>query len=275
MTQSLTSGHRERTMMALSMMKFPRLFRPRLAVHWLALMGASIAGLSCGGSERVFASEDGHVEPQSDGGDSSTNDHGGVSDAVLDRYGTDVSLGSDADAVSSSDTNVGLDVTQQADGETDGDSGGGCDAGASCPVANLCHVGTTTCTGCMDTGQNQPNGTPCGSGQVCSGGSCVACMPGSACTPTNHCHGGTLSCATGMPSCTDTGTTLPNGTDCGTNMVCNAGSCVACTANSPCTPATCKTGATSCATGAMVCVANGNVLGRKLRLLTRGILHGQ
>ena len=54
------------------------------------------------------------------------------------------------------------------------------------------------------------------------------------------------------------------GTSCGTNMVCNsAGTCVACTANAPCTTNPghlCKNGVTSCTTGVMTCVDGANKL---------------
>ena len=59
--------------------------------------------------------------------------------------------------------------------------------------------------------------------------------------------------------CTDAGTNVANGTPCGTNLVCMSGSCNSCTAGQACQPTNqCKTGVTSCATGAPVCTESGN-----------------
>ena len=108
-----------------------------------------------------------------------------------------------------------------------------CTAGASCQPANHCKTGANSCvTGvpvCAETG-NVANGTMCGNNQVCKDGMCVPCTAGGACTPSNPCHNGTQICTTGSPTCQDSGTSLPNGTSCGTNQVCSVGSCVPCTA---------------------------------------------
>ena len=90
-------------------------------------------------------------------------------------------------------------------------------------------------------------------------GSCATCSSGGTCTPTNPCHTGTLTCTTGAPTCSDSGANQPDGTSCGTNLVCKAGSCNSCTAGQACQPTNpCKTGTTSCATGASVCAETGN-----------------
>lgn len=139
-----------------------------------------------------------------------------------------------------------------------------CTAGVVCTPANACHVGATSCaTGtsvCGDTGNPVPNGTACDPGSVCNGGTCVACNAGASCVPSNPCYTtGQIVCSTGSPVCTPTGSPLPDGTGCGTNMVCGGGTCNACTANAPCTPGkTCHLGAISCGTGSPVCKDTGS-----------------
>ncbi len=71
--------------------------------------------------------------------------------------------------------------------------------------------------------------------------------------------------------CNDTGNSVANGTVCGTNQVCDKGTCSACTAGTSCTPANpCDTGLTSCSTGVSACtdtgthVANGTSCGTNL-----------
>ena len=77
--------------------------------------------------------------------------------------------------------------------------------------------------------------------------------------PHNPCHTGTLNCSTGSATCTDSGSNQPDGTVCGTNLVCRAGSCVSCTAGQACQPTNpCKNGTTSCTTGSMVCAETTN-----------------
>jgi hypothetical protein len=140
-----------------------------------------------------------------------------------------------------------------------------CKAGQACaPAGNACHTGATTCnTGkalCIDMGQ-APNGTVCGTNQICQAGLCGGdCLMSAACTPANRCHVGAISCSTGTSICADTTTSLANGTACGSDMICSAGTCVACSANNACAPVgtTCKAGTTSCATGVSVCVQTGN-----------------
>ncbi|HSN91448.1 MAG TPA: hypothetical protein VLS93_09485 [Anaeromyxobacteraceae bacterium] len=138
-----------------------------------------------------------------------------------------------------------------------------CTAGLACTGnPDPCRLGTTSCaTGtqtCVDGTTPAPNGTSCGTNLVCYAGSCVSCTAGLACTtnPDSLCHDGVTSCATGTQTCVD-GTAKPNGTSCGSNLVCNAGTCVSCTAGLACTtnpsPA-CWDGLTSCATGTQTCV---------------------
>ena len=132
------------------------------------------------------------------------------------------------------------------------------------PTANPCHVGALACsTGtptCTDKGTNVSAGTTCGTNMVCSStGSCIACTAGTACIPTtNKCHAGFQACSPSI-TCADSGSALVNGTVCGTNMVCSNGTCVPCTPGTSCQPSNpCRTGATSCVTGASVCAETGN-----------------
>ena len=139
-----------------------------------------------------------------------------------------------------------------------------CTAGTTCTPTDVCHTGKTDCsTGasvCMDTGMPGVNGTSCGTGQVCESGTCTTCTNGAACVPTaNPCDNGSLDCSGSTPSCTDKGTQANNGTACGTDMVCNGGQCVACTAGGSCTLANpCLAGTYDCSTGTQQCVSMGN-----------------
>lgn len=72
-----------------------------------------------------------------------------------------------------------------------------------CTPWNACYSGTTVCwdafNGYCQERDPLPDGTSCGDGQVCRGGSCNACGPGSWCQSPDPCYGqGTLSCATGL-----------------------------------------------------------------------------
>jgi hypothetical protein len=74
-----------------------------------------------------------------------------------------------------------------------------------------------------------PNGTVCGTDQVCQTGACVACADGAPCVPdTTACHKGRLSCGT-TPACVDTGAIADDGTVCGVDEVCSGTSgCIGC-----------------------------------------------
>jgi hypothetical protein len=87
----------------------------------------------------------------------------------------------------------------------------------------------------------------------------ASCVAGAKCTPTNVCALGTISCATGTPVCVAGGAnTSANGSTCGTNEVCDNGTCGACVSGASCTPTNvCALGTISCATGVPVCVAGG------------------
>jgi len=140
-----------------------------------------------------------------------------------------------------------------------------CTVGASCTPVNPCHKGSVgSCAGgvatCTDTTVNATNGTTCGTNMVCNAGTCMACTAGALCTPTNVCDVGQTSCQTGASVCTDTGANpAKTGSACGTNAVCNGGTCVSCTADATCVPTNiCDTGKTSCATGASTCADMGS-----------------
>jgi hypothetical protein len=144
-----------------------------------------------------------------------------------------------------------------------GGSCGACTAGQACftnPNA-ACFAGVTSCatgtTTCVD-GTARGAGSSCGTNLVCNGmNQCVSCTANLSCsTNPNQCKTGVTSCATGASVCVDSTDKAP-GTVCGTNQVCNAGSCVACTASQSCTtnPSSgCYNGTTSCASGSSVCV---------------------
>lgn len=75
---------------------------------------------------------------------------------------------------------------------------------------------------------------------ACSG-SCQACNQAATGKPDGHCGN------------------LSNGTRCGDNQVCNAGTCGACVEMAPCTlPNPCKIGTTTCGSGSSVCTETGN-----------------
>lgn len=142
-----------------------------------------------------------------------------------------------------------------------------CVPGGECAVqGEPCQVGVLACDA---NGQavcegltDAEDGVDCGTDQVCSAGECVACTAGEACQPdaNNDCVAGEISCATG-PSC-ETAGNVTNGTECGTDQVCSAGSCVACKAGEACDPAgqPCKNGTLACSNGP-VCQATGNKSG--------------
>ncbi len=97
-----------------------------------------------------------------------------------------------------------------------------CEENATCDTGDPCAIGVTRCGSgvptCVSIGQ-QPPGTSCGAGQVCSpSGACVACNQGAACPPSQPCGTARISCDTGAPVCRDV--TPPTSIEC--NGVCVA-----------------------------------------------------
>ena len=140
-----------------------------------------------------------------------------------------------------------------------------CTPNAPCvPFINACHTGSASCIDggifCNDTDASAPPGTSCGTNQVCDNtGTCVGCTANASCNPGgNVCQAGVTSCATGAATCVSA-VNVPNGTPCGTNQVCNGGTCNDCQSNASCNPGgnTCVTGYVDCTSGAPVCTKNG------------------
>jgi hypothetical protein len=132
------------------------------------------------------------------------------------------------------------------DGGADGDSGsrGGGDGSGS---------GGGDASGDDGAASSSSGGVATDSGN-CTGG-------GTACTPSNPCTHGVVDCASGSPTCVSTGN-LPDGTGCGSNRVCHAGACGACTQGASCTPSNaCHTGKIDCSTGVSDCQDTGSSVG--------------
>jgi hypothetical protein len=131
-----------------------------------------------------------------------------------------------------------------------------CTTGATCNIS-ACQTGTTSCTSgalsCSAPITNVTAGMTCGTNEVCDGnGNCIACTSGATCNP-SACTQGTIACTTGAAVCGNV-TNLKPGTSCGTNEVCDNGTCVACTAGGACSAnGGCETGTYTCASGAQVC----------------------
>ncbi|MGA2451479.1 MAG: hypothetical protein ABTD50_22715, partial [Polyangiaceae bacterium] len=85
---------------------------------------------------------------------------------------------------------------------------------------------------------------------TCQAGECVG-TPAVTCKASDACHAaGTCNPSTGACS----NPAQPNGYDCGTNEVCNSGTCVSCQSGGSCNN-TCQTGGTlSCASGTQQCI---------------------
>ena len=135
-----------------------------------------------------------------------------------------------------------------------------CMSGGACVPANPCHKGMFVCSDdgamtCMELTDLQANGTVCGTDKVCGNGTCTACVAGMACDVTGKpCRVGSIVCTTGAPVCTEMNN-KPNGTGCGTGMVCQAGTCATCQAGGACTPTNkCHNGTLVCTGAAPACI---------------------
>jgi sugar lactone lactonase YvrE len=144
-----------------------------------------------------------------------------------------------------------------------------CFAGACAPCMNggtcftssggACVVGVQSCSSgqpeCLPTAGLRPDGTPCGTNQVCDSGACVACTEGGACTyAPDECKQGRLSCDTGLPqTCEDSGMNAPDGTSCQGSRYCLSGTCTTCNHGVSCSPAAapCHLGTIDCSMSGM------------------------
>ena len=127
-----------------------------------------------------------------------------------------------------------------------------CLASGGCKTGKTdCATGHAVCAALVD----QPDGTSCGAGRICSAGACIGCSQGQACTTNDGCKLGHIDCATGSPSCTSL-SNQPDGTVCSGGRTCVAGACTGCGAGQACFEAAgCRKGTIECGTGAPVCSA--------------------
>ncbi|HEY5922058.1 MAG TPA: thrombospondin type 3 repeat-containing protein, partial [Kofleriaceae bacterium] len=142
-----------------------------------------------------------------------------------------------------------------------------CMSGGSCSTSSggACVVGVQSCSSgqgqCLPTAALLPDGTPCGTNQVCDSGVCSACTEGGTCTyAPDECHQGRLSCDTGLPqTCEDSGLDSPDGTPCQGSKYCLSGTCTTCNQGASCSPAAapCHRGTISCGSGMPVCTDTG------------------
>lgn len=145
---------------------------------------------------------------------------------------------------------------------------GGCNSAAGCPVNQACDPNTKTCVSTCST-TSPCNGGCCQNGICMSGASISACGANGGtclvCGSFNPCltGGGALTCPSG--ACVDTRTPSPNGTVCGTNMVCASGQCLGasgaqCSSNAQCASGVCISGVcqgTACGSASAFTHSNG------------------
>lgn len=137
--------------------------------------------------------------------------------------------------------------------------GPACTPGGRCTAPDWCRTGVVDCSSGAPVcayDANAPDGTPCGNGQLCIGGSCGTCSEGTPCDDPggDPCRRGTIDCSSGAPVCSDV-VRLHDGASCGEGRVCSQGACVECADGESChedgNP--CRRGRTSCSTGVAVC----------------------
>ena len=96
---------------------------------------------------------------------------------------------------------------------------------------------------------------PTGGVAATGGASGITCIAGDPCTSASIpvCHSGKTTCSGSNQTCADAGA-APNGTSCGTDMVCHNGACAACQAGASCaSPDPCGAATYSCSLGVPVC----------------------
>src|SRR5262245_28209572 len=191
-----------------------------------AAPGAGTGGTSGAGGALDGGASGGNAAGGSAAGDAGAGGAGGITTAGAGGAAGMTSAGAGGAAGSS---DGGDDASADAATTDAGPDVPICTPDVTCRPAEACKTGVVSCdTGvarCVVTG-NQPNGTVCGTNVFCVSGFCNNEGCGQTCTPANHCHKGTISCTTGTNICQDTGTSLPDGTSCGTNQACQAGVCV-------------------------------------------------
>jgi hypothetical protein len=97
------------------------------------------------------------------------------------------------------------------------------------PVSTPCHTGILNCSNGTPTCVAQPSalvdGTSCGAALICNTGMCIACLQGNPCSNGNTCRISVMTCENGVAGCVPIAS-LTDGTYCGTNLICEGGSCV-------------------------------------------------
>jgi hypothetical protein len=189
---------------------------------------AGITGAGAGGAAGITGAGGaaGTSNPGGSGGTTGASGRGGEGGVGSGGTGGASGSGGAGGAGGSSD---GRDDAGADGGPTDaGVDGPTCTPNVACTPNLPCKTGAVSCdTGvarCVATG-NQPNGTLCGTGVFCVMGFCDNEGCGHACTPANRCHTGIISCTTGTNICQDTGASVPDGTNCGTDQTCKSGVC--------------------------------------------------
>jgi hypothetical protein len=189
---------------------------------------AAVTLVACGGGGSATNASGDDASPEGSTIDATSNE-GGEDATENDAIATETGADTGADGGEHLDSG-GLDA---GDGGVRLD-GGGSDASAS--DAAVCTGTDVMCSGgCTDTQSDHANcggcGKPCGSNQVCAGGSChTTCGTQTTCLPDG-----------GAPYCANTATDNNNcgacGTVCGSGTVCSGGKCgLTCGSETMCTP---------------------------------------
>ena len=168
-----------------------------------------------------------HVATSEAGPDTTPGEGGGHDSTTGDSSGSSSGVDSGSSSGSDSGSSSGTDAASDAN-----DSGAACTIGGA-PYATGAPNPNNGCQSCQPATStsmwtNLADGTGCGNGQVCAGGSCgTQCDIGGTvyasgtANPTNACQ----TCQPGTS--TTQWTTVASGTSCATGEVCNGPSCVA------------------------------------------------